>query len=230
MSLRKLTIVATITIVTITLALLNSGLVSALNQDEGSVKVFFIPDTLQSGKSVTIQIFFITNSTDDLQITNLGLHFDWMPTDTFYGYDLSSAPVTIPTGSGPYAFNQIIVTVPTNVTAGIHNYFVGIDGTQGTTAATFSWSSPIAEVEVNSTYTATPTPSSGGQPAGESNLLLYGASGAVIIIVALLIVVLLVWRKRAKSKQPRLETKEGTTPQEKPSPEKKPSPEQDFSI
>ncbi len=231
-SIRKSAIVATITIAIITFALLNSGLVSALNQDEASVRVFFVPSTLTPGQSVTIQIFFITNSTDNLQITNVGIHFDWMAADGFYGYDLSSAPVTITSGSGPYAFQSIFVTVPLNVTGGVHTYFVGIDGKQGASAATFSWSSPVAEVEVNGTNTG-PTPTatnSGGQPAGQSNLLLYGAIGAAVVIVALLIIVLMVRKNRAKPKQPKSETKEGTTPQEKPSPEKKPSPEQDFNI
>ena len=229
-SIRKLTII-TGTIAVVTFALLCSGLTSALTQDEASVRVFLVPDTLQPGQSVTIQIFFISNSTDDLQITNVGIHFDWMPTDGFYGYDLSSAPVTIASGSGPYAFSQIIVTVPANVTSGVHTYFVGIDGTQGTTATLFSWSSSVTGVEVGGNNTAAPTPTnSGGQPNGSSNLILYGAIAAVVIIVVLLIIVLMARKKRTKPAQPKPETKPAPTEPEKPSPEKNPGAEQDINI
>ena len=227
-SIRISLIVAVITIA----FLCSGGLVAALNSDEASVRVFFVPQTLQPGQSVTITIFFTTTSTDTLQITNVGIHFDWMPTDGFYGYDLSSANVTVTSSSGPYNFNQIIIQVPANVTAGIHTYFVGVDGLQGTSATPFAWSSSPTEVEVGGSNTApTPTPTnSGGQPAGQSNLLLYGAIAAAVVIVALLIIVLVVRKKRAKPQQPTSETKQGTTQPEKPVPEKKPGAEQDFNI
>ncbi|MCL4430457.1 MAG: hypothetical protein M1167_06865 [Chloroflexi bacterium] len=217
----------------LTVAFLFSGFAAALNQDEASVHSFFSTTTLQPGQTVTVSVFFTSNSTDALTINDIGLHFDWMDSGGFFGFDLSSAPVTVPSG-GTYMFNQISIQVPANVTLGDHTYYVGIDGTQGASSTAFSWNSPTLTVVVagSSGQTTGPTvtvaPSGGGgQPSGQPNLLLYGAIGAVVVIIVLLVIVLLVRRKRTK---PQPETNQPASQPETPKPEEKPSPEQDFNI
>jgi len=228
---RSLRISLIVTIITI--AFLCSGLVAALNSNEASIQTFFSSQTIQPGQTVTVRIFFASTSADELQITNVGIHFDWMPSGGFYGYDLSSAPVAISSGGGNYMFDEIAVQVPANVSAGSHSYYVGVDGTQGSSSsAPFSWDSPTSTIEVyGNSQTTAPTSSStnsgGGQQNGQQNLLLYGAIGAAVVIVALLIIVLVVRKKRT---QPRSATNQGAGQPETPSPEQKPNSEQDFTI
>ena len=214
-------------------AFLCMGFAAALNQDEASVHTFFSPTTLQHGPTVTANIVFTSNSSDALQITRVGLNFDWMASDSFVGFDLSSAPVTVGAG-GTYAFPQMIINVPSNVTVGVHNYFVGIDGTQGASSTAFSWSSPKLSVAVtgSSGQTVSPTvttaPSGGG---GQPDLLLYGVVAAVVVIVVLLVIVLMLRRKRAKPQSaPSQTASQQETPPPEQKPEQKPDSGQDFNI
>lgn len=216
----------------VTVLFLFSGLVVALNSNEASIQTFFSSQTIQPGQTVSARVFFTSTSADELQISYVGIHFDWMPNGGFYGYDLSSAPVAISSGGGNYLFDEIAVQVPTNVSAGSHSYYVGIDGTQGSSSTPFSWDSTTSTIEVyGNSQTTAPTPSStnsgGGQQDGQQNLLLYGAIGAVVVIVALLIIVLVVRKKRT---QPKSATKQGAGQPETPGPEHKPNSEQDFNI
>lgn len=196
---RSLRISLIVTIITI--AFLCSGLVAALNSNEASVQTFFSSQTIQPGQTVTVRIFFTSTSADELQITNVGIHFDWMPSGGFYGYDLSSAPVAISSGGGNYMFDEIAVQVPANVSVGSHSYYVGVDGMQGSSSSPFSWDSPTSTIEVyGNSQTTAPTSSStnsgGGQPEGQQNLLLYGALIAVVVIIAVSIIVIVMRKKR----------------------------------
>ena len=212
-------------------AFLCSGLVAALNSEEATVHAIFPSEILQAGQTTTVTLFFTSTSADELQITNVGIHFDWMPADTFLGFNLNNSVVTIPIGGGTYEFPPVTIQVPLTVTNGTHTYFVGIDGTQGTSSTPFSWDSPTATKEVvggSSNPTPTSTNSGGEQPEGQPNLLLYGAIVAVVVIIVLLIVVLMMRKKRTGSK-PAVNQEADSKP--KPStPEKKPNPEQDFNI
>lgn len=221
-------------------AFLCMGFAAALNQDEASVHNFFSPSTLTAGQTVTVSVFFTSNSSDALQPSRIGLHFDWMGTDNFVGFnDLSSAPITIAAGETK-GFPQISFVVPSNVTSGIHSYFVTIDGTQGTSSTEFTWNSPSLTVAVigGSGQTAVPTQptgptntnSGGGTQGAQPDLQLYGAVAAVVVIVVLLVIVLVLRKKRTK---PKPEANQGASQPEiteTPSPEQKPNSEQDFNI
>ena len=216
-------------------AFLCTGFVVALNQDEASVHAFFSTTTLQPGQPVTINVFFNSNSSDSLKLTRIGLHFDWMTADGFYGFDLSSTPVTVASG-GTYMFNQITIVVPTNVTLGEHSYYVGIDGTQGTSSTAFSWNSPTSAIVVAGSNgqttgpTATTAPTNGGSQSGQPDLQLYGAIGAVVVIVVLLIIVLLLRNRKPKPQQAKEQVaNQPKTPEPEQKHEQKPE-EQDFDI
>jgi hypothetical protein len=216
-------------------AFLSIGFVAALAQDEASVHTFFSTTTLQPGKPVDINVSFTSNSSDSLQITRIGLHFDWLATGVFYTDDLSSNPVTV-VSDGTHMFSQINIMIPTNVTLGEHSYYVAIDGKQGTSSTAFFWDSPASTVVVASSSgqttgpTVTVAPTGGGNQGGQPDLQLYGAVGAVVVIVVLLVIVLLL-----RGRKPKLQTaKEPVTSQPETSeseqkPEQKPE-EQDFDI
>ena len=216
-------------------AFLCVGFVVALNQDEASVHTFFSTTTLRPSQPVTVNVYFISNSSDSLQITSVGLHFDWMATGGFYGFDLFSAPVTVANG-GTHMFNQISIQVPINTTIGEHSYFVEIEGTQGASSIPFTWDSPAQTVLVvgSSGQTAGPTattaPTNGGGQGGQPDLQLYGAVVAVVVIVVLLAIVLLLRRRKPKP-QPAKEqvASQPETPEPEQKPEQKPE-EQDFDI
>jgi len=130
----------------IIICLLNLGLVSALNPDEASVSLSWSSQTQYPGDSVIFRITFQSNSPDELQIYRIGLQFDWMASDAFYGRDLSAAPVSI-LGNGNYTFDIMSISVPFNVSAGLHSYFIGIDGLQNNIA--FTWDSPPSTIQIH---------------------------------------------------------------------------------
>ena len=208
-----------------------SGFVAALNANEASVQTFLSSQIVQPGQTITVTAIFNNTSADALQVTNLGVHFDWMESTGFFGFDLSQAPVNIPS-NGNYVFNPISVTIPTNVTVGPHTYAIGVDGKQGSSATPFTWDSPTSTIEVTGNgQTIAPTPSNtnsgGGQPTEQPNFLLYGAIGAIVIIIALLIIVFVMKQKRTKPKQT---TNQDMTQPKTPIPEQKPDSGQDFNI
>ena len=212
----------------ITVVLLCSGFVAALNPDQATARVLFSSETLQAGQPVTGAIFFASTSSDPLVVTAVSIHFDWMPSGQVVGYQLTN-PFTIESG-GNHFFDQMQIRTPLNIASGSHTYYIGIDGTDN--GAPFSWDSPSASIGVTGgTGKVTTAPSStnsgGEQPEGQPNLLLYGAIVAVVVIVALLIVIFMLRKKRTGSKQA---TNQVNVQPKSSAPEKKPNPEQDFNI
>ncbi|RPI48146.1 MAG: hypothetical protein EHM56_14100 [Chloroflexi bacterium] len=96
-----------------------------------------------------------------------------MENDSFVGVDLSSQPISVPAG-GTTMFPSMLVNIPANVTLGIHDYYVGIDGTQGTSSTPFSWNSPTASIAAIGSNgqtagpTATTAPTNGGNGQGDN--------------------------------------------------------------
>jgi hypothetical protein len=131
------------------ICILCCSLVSALNQNEASVTLFPPNLTGYPGDTVSIRITFKSNYAEQLRIYRIGLQFDWMSSEGFSGHDLSDSPVTVPS-QGTYIFDPIVIQIPLNATAGPHSYFVGIDGTEGLSASSFSWNSPSFTIEIHS--------------------------------------------------------------------------------
>jgi hypothetical protein len=71
-----------------------------------------------------------------------------MPSDNFSGPDLSDSPVTVPS-QGTYISDPIVIQIPLGTSPGPHSYFVGIDGTEGLSASSFSWNSPSFTIEIH---------------------------------------------------------------------------------
>jgi hypothetical protein len=134
-------VVASISIICI----LSIGLVSALDQDEASVSLSWSSQRIYQGGRVNVNITFQSNSTDELDIEYIGIQFDWMASYVFYGRDLSANPVTI-AGGGSHIFEAIAINIPSNISAGEHSYFVGIDGVQN--YMIFRWDSPSSTIEI----------------------------------------------------------------------------------
>ena len=145
-----------------------SGLVSALDTNGISAYPVFSKDTLNVGSSITVRITLQSNTDEQLQITHVGVNFDWMDSSGFFGPDLTNNPVTIPS-SGSYTTPPFTVQVPTNVSVGLHTYFVGVDGTEGTNQNEFYWNSStttiivLAANQTGTTITPGPTGGGGGQ-------------------------------------------------------------------
>jgi hypothetical protein len=222
-----------ILIVSIILAtFLCTGFVAALNQNEASVRAFF--STITPGTTVSVTVFFTSNTTDTLQISRVGFHFDWMSTENYVGATLST-PATI-VGGSTQSIGLINIPIPANVTLGTHTYTIVIDGTQGAASNEFSWTSPtlsIATIGSNGQTTGptvTVAPTGGGNQGGQPDLQLYGAVGAVVVIVVLLTIVLLLKRKKTAPQPVKEQTAgqpETSEPEQKP--EQKPE-QQDFDI
>jgi hypothetical protein len=222
----------------LTVSCLCIGFAAALNQDEASTHVIFSPESALPGQTVSVVIFFTSTSTDQLQLSYMGLHFDWMPSDQFYGFNLSSAPITYPAGGEPYMFNPINIQIPATASPGLHTYTIGIDGTQGTgdSATPFSWSSTPATLTVlgDGTTSVSPTPtntnSGGGAPNGLNSVLIFGALGAVIVVIVLLVLVLLVRRRKTQPKPAAKQEAPQSQPETPGESPPKSKPEEDFNI
>ena len=202
------------------------GLVSAatvtLNSDQASVRALVLNPEPNAGESISVSIFFQNNYTESLQIDFIGVHFDWMPSEGFYGFNLSSTPVIVASHTDYFFQQPINVNIPISVN-GVQGYYVGVEGTVGTSSDTFSINSASAEILVSGTG-PTATPSSSTNPNDQSSnlLLLYVAVIVVVVVVLLLIFVMILRKKR---KHPEKTTESAV----QPSSEQKPS-EQDFSI
>jgi hypothetical protein len=226
-SLRISFIVTTIIIA----AFLCSGFAAALNQDEASAQALFSSgDTFQAGQTVTGTIYFTSTSADVLNITDVGIHFDWMPSGVFIGYSnlSSTTSIIIPSGGGSQTLPTISVKVPDGTVAGSHTYYIAIDGTQGDSSTPFYWNSTTAETEViASASSPTPTSTNSGGGLGQTDLLLLVVAAAVVVVVVVLMLVIVMRKKRTK---PKPETKQTAGQPVAPSPEKKPETGQDFNI
>ena len=178
-----------------------SGLVSALEPSEISAYPVFSKNALNIGSSITVRITIQSNIDEQLNIIHVGVNFDWMPSDGFYGPDLSSNPAVIQS-NGSYTTPPFTVQVPTNVTVGSHTYFVGVDGKESTNQNDFYWNSSTATVIVlaaNQTgTTTTPGPTGGGGQTTSSplNTILYIAVVAIVVIVVIAVIVMLMQKKR----------------------------------
>ena len=184
-----------------------SGLVSALDSSAISAYPVLSKQTLNIGSTVTIRINVQSNTDEQLQITHIGINFDWMDSGLFFG---PNNPVPL-AANGSYTTPPFIVQIPTNVTVGSHTYFVGIDGTEGTSQTDFYWNSSTATIivlpanQTGTTITPGPTGGGGGQTTSSPlNTILYIAVVAIVVIVVIAVIVMLM-QKRKK-----------TTPSDKP--------------
>ena len=114
---------------------------NAFEQNELDVYVVLTNQDAYPGGTMIASVQLKSNSTEILTIMYVGIHFDWMPSDKFLGYDLSSDPVGLIPSAEQY-LDPIPIVVPSNVTPGEHNYFVGVDGLEGSTNQ-FNWDSDM---------------------------------------------------------------------------------------
>jgi hypothetical protein len=115
------------------------GVGNALEENELVATVVLTNQDAYPGGTMLASVLLKNNSTEILTIQYVGIQFDWMPSDQFFGYNLSDNPVGI-TPSAEQYLNLISIVLPEDVTVGEHSYFVGIDGLEGSTDQ-FNWDS-----------------------------------------------------------------------------------------
>lgn len=207
---------------------LSSGLASAITSDQIYIRGFVSSQQLNIGDKVSVRVFLTNNSTEAITLDYIGVHFSWMPSETLYGYNLSSTPITVGAGEDYFFPQSINFTVPAGA-GGTQSVYVGVDGTDSS-SKTFSFNSdPVELIVSGSGATTAPTNNNGSNNGsnGLPSIILYGIAIAVIAVVAVLLVVVLM-RRRQKPSKPSNETNENPPAPSKP--EEKPSSGQDFSI
>lgn len=122
------------------------GAVFALEQNKARVSVAWSTETPYLGSTPTVTVLFINDGSEPLTISYFGLHFDWMTEDRFLGYDLSSDPVVVPAHEAEF-ISPVTITIPENVTVGMHTYYVGVDGVEGM-LGDFSWDSSTLTIMI----------------------------------------------------------------------------------
>jgi hypothetical protein len=198
--------------------------VSALRSDDCSAILTWTDQTgqqqvqplLNVGIPAYARILFGSNIAQEIEITRIGVNFDWMPPDNFVGINLEGNPAYVQ-GMGTYS-NLLKIDVPANVSSGTHTYYIGIEGKDA--SGNFSWSSSKLTVEINNPYfTAAPTatPTGNGDQNGDQNLLIYGAIAAVLVVIALLLLIIVVRKKKKPAPAPATTepAKDTAQPQEK---------------
>jgi hypothetical protein len=225
-----------ILIVSFVLAIfVSGGLVSALDTNAISAYPVFSKNTLNIGSSITVRITVQSNTDEQLDLIHVGVNFDWMPSGSFYGPDLSSNPAVV-ASNGSYTTPPFIVQVPTNVTLGSHLYFVGVDGTESTNQNEFYWNSSTASIIVlaaNQTGTTiTPGPTGGGGGGGGQTsisaltLILYFAVAAIVVVIVVAVIVVVIMKRRKKRKP----ADTASPVVEQPTKPTKPAEEENYSI
>ena len=115
------------------------GVGNALEQAELTSYVVLTTQNAYPGHSMIAAIYIQnSNSSDILTIQYVGIQFDWMASDQFFGFDLSSDPIVLAPSADQF-LDSISILVPEDTTIGEHSYFVGIDGLEG--ADSFTWDS-----------------------------------------------------------------------------------------
>jgi hypothetical protein len=103
--------------------------VKALNADEWSSNIAWSDSTYYQGDNGNAVVTFKSDCPDQLKITYVGLHFDWMNTNEYYRIDLSSNPVYLASGERN-TFSTISFNVPSGVSVGSHRVTLLIEGQQ----------------------------------------------------------------------------------------------------
>jgi hypothetical protein len=129
-------------------------MVMGISSDEASATVNWENFVFYQGDVAPARITFISNFSQPLEIYYVGINFDWMAEDNFQGRDFSANPITVPS-YGSHTFDLMVFQIPFDVSAGVHEYFVGIDGSYGGSEGSlpigFSWDSDIFTLQVLNT-------------------------------------------------------------------------------
>jgi hypothetical protein len=128
------------------ICVLNLGFVFALDSDGISITPSWTTATPSQGQTTSVKLYLTSKSSEQIVIYYIGINFDWMPSDSFIGLDLSDDPVVI-APSGIHIFDAMAIQIPENVSVGSHSYFIGIDGVEGS-ASSFSWNSPSFTLQI----------------------------------------------------------------------------------
>jgi hypothetical protein len=213
-----------------------SGLVAAaVEQSSLSAVPVFSKQALNVGSSVTIRITVQSSADEQLSISHIGVNFDWMDSSGFYGPNLSDDPAVIP-ASGSYTTPPFNVLIPTNVTVGPHNYFIGVDGTDSSETE-FYWNSTLTTITVvpaNTTGTTTqpttnPTGTGGGGTSSSTSPLTLIITFAVVAVVAIVVIVLVIMLVQ-KRRKPKPSTPATTAPVAPATEQPKKPEEENYSI
>jgi hypothetical protein len=229
---KKLKSSLTATMAVLLLVLVTSGFAAAQSDNVSFVRGFLTNTTtnadgnIHAGDTVQIAIFYHNNLTETVILDYAGVHFDWMPTDSLYGFNVSSYDVQVAGGQDYFFQQQINIKIPTT-TNGNHSYYVGIDGHTSSAAVSLS-SVPVEFIVIGSGATTAPTNTNSGSnnSGGITDIVLYVAIIAVVAIVVVLFVIVLIRRKRKPTSKP----SEPATSQPTPSQPEEKSSEQDFAI
>jgi hypothetical protein len=128
------------------LCVLNVSLASALDQNEVSVSTSWSTIKHYQGDSASVTLILTNNSPEIITIYNIGIHFDWMDTG-FQGFDLSGDPLAV-SSHKTYVFEPMIIKLPDDVSVGVHNYTIAVEGLQGEDSASFGWDSQPRELYI----------------------------------------------------------------------------------
>ena len=126
--------------------------VNALSQSEASTSETWSAFNYYQGDSGTVTIRFVSSCPEELKLTYVGIHFDWMAENNYYRINLEANPASIPS-NGAHTFNAIGFSIPTDASVGYHSYLILIKGQQhGLWWYDISWTSDSKMFRVKDAY------------------------------------------------------------------------------
>ncbi len=173
------------------------SMVSALGSNEVSVSARWSKTSPNPGDTVTITLSFENKLQKQIQVARIGINADWMPPDSagnpiFAGPQYISNPVTVAAGD-TFTSEPFSLTIPSTVKAGIHTYYIAVDGYEATGTG-FSWDSQQYSITVGNSNTAssTPGPSTTNSDTSTNNPQIDIQTLIAVITITAVIVVIVV--------------------------------------
>ena len=152
---KSLKISLTATMAVLLLVLVTGGFAAAQSTDGSFVRGFLAnatpnaDGTILAGDTVSVGIFYQNNSTETVILDYAFVHFDWMPTDSVLGFNLSSYDIQVASGDDYFFPQPINMKIPTTA-SGNHSYYAGIDAHTATSPAISLTSDPVEFIVIGS--------------------------------------------------------------------------------
>jgi hypothetical protein len=183
------------------------SMVSALGSNEATASVRWSKTSPQPGDTVTITLSFENKLQKQIQIARIGINGDWIPPDSggnpqFVGPQYVSSPVTVAAGE-TFTSETYSIAIPSTIRAGIHTYYVAVDG-YDSTGSGFSWDSPQFSITIGdaSTVSSTPGPSSTNSEPNNNSSLETSTIIAIITVTGIVAVIAIALFMSRRNKQP----------------------------
>jgi len=102
---------------------------TAFNQSEVSASISWSSTSYYPGAYGQAYITLTSNFSQNIQISTIGIHFDWNTANTYFSVDFKK-PTNLQSDRN-YTFDPVAFYVPLQENVSLHTFYVHFEGTQG---------------------------------------------------------------------------------------------------